>query len=174
MALSREDILRGLEDDGLESSLDAASRIDPDRHAQNVDLAKLNNLPVDTVDRQLDEVKRRGLLNKIDVDSLRNNNPKTAQWLANKNNSSVAIDDVDILKGLEDSLKEPERGFWNNAARGGLDTVNEVTGNFIEFAGNVGDSFDEYMTDTLNMPNPGIVIGDDGISWHWDNPTRHT
>lgn len=152
-------------------SLDIASRRDPDRHAENLKLAKEQRLPIDTVDRQIDEVRRRKLLSEINIADLNTSHPKTSKWLENSDNASIAIDDINVLKGLEEITKEPERGFWNNTMRGGLTRVNTLTGNLLEFAGNTSASIEEYM-DSIGIPNPGIIIGEDGISWSSDIPTE--
>ncbi len=160
--------------DKLESSLDIAAQRNPDKHAESLSLSIQHDLPVDTVDRQIDEVKKRNLLQSIDIDKLRSSHPKTSKWLSNTDNASVSIDDMDILKGMEDTLKEPERGFWNNVARGGLNTVNKLTGDLIEFAGNTTDDFDDFIVRTTGLPNPGIVFGEDGVSMSWDVPPEKT
>ena len=150
----------------LGDSLDIASRNDPDIAAES----NLTPINAQLYKANKPEIDRQKLLSGIDPVEIQKSHPKTANWMADPRNSSVAIDDLDILKGLEDSLKEPERGFWNNAARGGLDRVNSVTGNFIEFLGNVSEDFDDYMVNSLGVPNPGIVIGDDGVSFEWNMP----
>jgi len=152
----------------LNESLDIASRGDPDI------IAESNLTPIDgrVYKSNKPEIERRKLIAEINVPELEKSHPNTSTWLTDPKNSSVAIDDLDILKGMEDTLKEPERGFWNNAARGGLDTVNSVTGNLIEVMGNVSEDFDDFMVNSAGMPNPGIMIGDDGISWTWDMPVE--
>jgi hypothetical protein len=153
----------------VQPSLEIASKRDPDRHAENLQLSEEQRLPIDTVDRQIDEVRRRKLLSQIDLSG----HPKTSKWLEDADNASVAIDDVDVLKGLEEMTREPDKGFWNNAARGGLDRVNTLTGNLLEFVGNSADSFEDYMV-SLGLPNPGFVFDDDGISFSRDIPTEKT
>lgn len=150
----------------LEESLDLATRTDPNIAAETRD-SQVSSGFYQANKTELDRQKR---LFDINSQGLKQTHPKTANWMTDTNNSSVAIDDLDIFKGLEDSLKEPERGFWNNTGRGALKTINQLTGNLIEFAGNVTDDFDDYMVNTLGMPNPGIIFGDDGISMSWNVP----
>jgi len=150
----------------LDVSLDLATRADPDIVAQTMDLPISPSL----YQANKPELDRQKKLFDINADSLKQSHPKTASWLTDKDNAAVAIDDLDILKGMEDSLKEPERGFWNNTGRGTLKTVNQLTGNLIEFAGNVNADFDNYVGNVLGIPNPGIVFGDDGLSWSWNLP----
>lgn len=152
----------------LGDSLEIASRTNPDS------AAKSNLTPINAkfYDENKPEIERRKLLSDINPDRLKESHPKTATWLTDPKNSAVAIDDLDILKGMEETLKEPERGFWNNAARGGLDTVNSITGNLLEVLGNVSEDFDDFMVNSAGMPNPGIIINDDGVSWSWDIPVE--
>ena len=154
----------------LSESLDRASRTDPDQIAESIDLPVSH----ETYQSFKPEIERNRRLADINPEKLEESHPKTTQWLTDSANASVAIDDIDILKGLEDSLREPERGFWNNAARGGLDSINSLTGNLVEFVGNVTDDFDDFMVNTVGAPNPGIVFGEDGISWEWDVPPEIT
>lgn len=153
----------------LGASVDFASRKTPQQFAEDKALAEDSLLPIDVVERNRDEVKRRKKLESLELDKLKSLHPSTAQYLSNPHNAAVSIDDIENLKGLESALKRPTRGFFNNAARGALERVNNLTGNLIEFAGNIGEDVDAYM-DSLGIPNPGIVINDDGISWSWDIP----
>jgi len=154
----------------LDETLDRATRTDP-----NIAAEALNSpIPTETYLANKPELDRQKKLFDINAQGLKKSHPKTSEWLTDINNSSVAIDDLDILKGMEDALKEPERGFWNNTGRGALKTINSLTGNLIEFVGNVSDDFDDYMVNTMGMPNPGIVFGDDGISWSWNIPPEQT
>jgi len=168
---SELELLEGsLNQPSLESSLDRATRVNPDEFAESM------RLPIsgDVYSRNRPEIQRRQKLVDIGAMQMKETHPITADWMTDTNNASVAIDDLDILKGLEDSLKEPERGFFNNAARGGLKTVNTLTGNLLEFAGNNADNFEDFMVNTVGAPNPGIVFGEDGISWSWNIPPEET
>jgi hypothetical protein len=157
-------------DSNLSESLDFASRVNADEFAESVDLPVSHG--VYTANKP--EILRLRKLNEIDPVVLKESYPKTSEWLSDTKNAAVANDDLDILKGLEATLREPERGFWNNAARGGLNTVNQLTGNLLEFAGNSADNFEDFMVNTIGMPNPGIVFGDDGVSWSWNIPPEKT
>ena len=99
--------VRGL---STEAALDIASRRNPDEHARNLDLAESTGLPVQTVERNRDEVSRRQLLDAVDLSGYDN----TARFLGNADNASVAIDDLDILKSMEDAVVD--RPWWEDVA----------------------------------------------------------
>lgn len=158
----------------LDFSMDRASHRDPDSYANTLTLSKEQNIPLETVERNKPEIDRRKRLSDINVPDLKFSYPKTAKWLEKEENASIALDDLDVLKGMEKTLKESERGFLNNAGRGGLKTINSLTGNLLEFIGNNADNFEDFMVNTVGAPNPGIVMGDDGLSWSWDIPPEQT
>jgi len=162
------DVLRGEPD--LSESLNLATMNDPDKAAESLGMPISN----ETYQANKPQIDRSKKLDLINIESLKKSHPKTSSWLTDKTNASIAIDDLDILKGIEDTMNESERGFINNTGRGVLKSVNQLTGNLIEFVGNVTDDFDDYMVNSLGMPNPGIVFGDDGVSWSWDIPPEKT
>lgn len=173
MALSEEELqlLDGaINKPSLGQTLDRATRTNPDEYAESMETPVSDT--VYTMNKS--EIQRRKRLTDLGADTLKETHPKTADWLTYIDNASVGIDDVDILKGLEASLKEADRGFLNNAARGGLNTVNQLTGNLLEFAGNNADNFEDFMVNTVGAPNPGIMFGEDGISWSWNIPPEKT
>lgn len=145
----------------LNSSVYQASRRNPDQAAEIIDLAEKQNLPVDTVERNKDEVKARQTYQQINLEGLQRTNPKTAQYLSNPNNAAVSIDDVDTLTKLENTL-QPDHGFWENTIRGVGSRAFDLLGNLIEAGGTVAEDIADVI------PNPGIVFHEDGVSWSWD------
>ena len=165
MALSEDEKQRlGIVDDGLGVSLHSAARKNPDQQANVVKLADSQQLPTDTVERNLQEVDARHHYGHLKPDQIRKDSPVTASYLSDTKNANVSIDDVENLQALENNLK-PEHGFWSNAGRGGVGRLNELVGNLIEVGGTLAESY--RRTD---LPDPGITIDDDGISWHWMIP----
>lgn len=151
----------------LKLNVHNASQHDPDQYAQSLKLATDAGLPVDLTQRNTQEVERRERVKTVDVDRLDQNNPYLKEYLNKKNNAAVSLDDTDNLMGIEDTLKRPARGFINNVSRGAGDRAVTLAGNFLEFLGNVSNSFEEQMVE-LGLPNPGFVFGEDGVSWSWD------
>lgn len=89
----------------LRESMWKATRRDPDREAQVQELATTNQLPADTVDRNLDEVKRNQSLKQININDLFKKHPTTANYLTDEANAAISVDDLDILKRIEDNGK---------------------------------------------------------------------
>lgn len=147
-----------------------ATQKNPDSYAEDLELAKDQKLPVDTVERNRDEIKRRKFLKELNTKELQETNPKTAEYLKSGRNAEVSYDDLEVLKRLEISAKTPERSFVNNISNAALNRVNALTGNLIEFVGNLSANTYDEMSEALGLPNPGVIIGEDGISWSWDIP----
>lgn len=106
--------------DPLAPVLDQAVRKDPDQSAEVIDLAERHQLPIDTVERNKDEVKSRDKFKQFDVDEIEANSPITADFLRRYQNAQVAIDDIDTLRGLEDRLKPPTP--WWDVLKGAVST----------------------------------------------------
>jgi GNAT superfamily N-acetyltransferase len=152
--------------DNARPNINRASFMNPDQQAEIITLAESRNLPTDTVENNLPEIKRRERTDLIDTTGY----PKLSKYLTDDRNSRVSIDDIDNLKGIEGAVRDSEIGFFSNIGRGALSRVNTLTGNLIEFTGTIGKNFEDYL-DSKGVPNPGIIIGDDGVSWSWDIPS---
>ncbi|MES9841229.1 MAG: hypothetical protein ABW134_11805 [Candidatus Thiodiazotropha endolucinida] len=83
-----------------------ASKKDPDKHARHLFLADSQNLPVETVERNSQEVEQRQRLKSLDLSTYTETNPGLTRYLSNKHNAAVSIDDIDPLKGIEDTLQD--------------------------------------------------------------------
>jgi len=151
--------------DTSKPNLNRASHFDPNQQAEVITLAESRNIDLETVENNLGEFKRRSKVEAIDTTGY----PKLSQYLSDDRNSRVSVDDITNLKGIEGAVRESENGFWSNIGRGTLNRVNTLTGNLVEFTGNVGENFEDYLGEK-GIPNPGIVIGEDGLSWSWDIP----
>ncbi len=145
-------------------SLRNAARRDPDEQARIISMAEDQGLPPTTVERNLPEVNARHNYGHLDPNQIAKESPTTAAYLSDPNNAAVSIDDVENLQGLERNL-QPEHGFWSNSGRLVVSRTNELVGNLVEFGGTLADSYR-----STDMFDPGIAIGEDGISWHWDLP----
>ena len=144
-------------------SLYKASFIDPEKQAEIVQLSESRKLPLTTVENKLPEVKRLQALENINVE----NHPITSGYLSNEKNSRISFDDIDNLKAMEDALSNPTPNTFLNAGAGMMDRVNVLTGNLVEFAGNI----EEGVSTTLNewgIPNAGMYKNQDG-EWEWRN-----
>lgn len=86
-------------DDTVRSNLTEAVKVNPDQHAEALKTSRATGVPVQAVD---DSVKQKFSLDKIDLKSLEEKNPKTSAFLRDPNNAIVSQDDTGILADLED------------------------------------------------------------------------
>ncbi|WP_372809321.1 hypothetical protein [Litorivivens sp.] len=106
------------EAESLRMSLFKAVNREPQREAEVYQLAESRGLPPDTVDRNLDTVKRQEKLRGINIDDLMAKHPKTAKYMADEANASISIDDLTVFKQIEE-----------NAAKGGIGgTITDILG----------------------------------------------
>ena len=99
--------------DRVRPSMEQAFRRDPDQYAEALRLSKKQGVPADTVERNIDEVKRRDKLQMIDLEGLRKNTPSLTEYLSNPDNASVSSDDVDNLKRTEEAITNYKRPWWD-------------------------------------------------------------
>lgn len=145
-----------------------AVKMDPEQAARDIELATKTTLPLDTVQRNRDELQQREYVNSVgNLEGF----PAVERFMSDQRNAAVAVDDIENLKLTEKAIQD-DIGIWStfdNWAGGTLNRVNTLTGNFIELVGNMGDEIRDVF-DTLGIPNPGIVIGEDGMSFTRDIP----
>jgi hypothetical protein len=112
----------------LPAALQTAVDANPDEAAESLRLSRDLEMPVDQVRGDLPAARREQKLRQNDPATLRSEAPITAQWLSQPHNAEVALEDVDILKGLEQraSTREGRRGYWENQARGFADTMSKI------------------------------------------------
>ncbi|MFS1522779.1 LPD38 domain-containing protein [Microbulbifer sp. 2304DJ12-6] len=64
-----------------------------------------------------------------------------------------------------------DRGWLNNASRNFGERAGEVSGNLLQFIGNVAVIGEKYLTEDLNLPNAGVSWGDEGVQlWRGKKP----
>ena len=145
-----------------------AVKMDPEQAARDIELATKTTLPLDTVQRNRDELQQREYVKSVgNLEGF----PAVERFMSDQRNAAVAVDDIENLKLTEKAIQD-DIGIWStfdNWAGGTLNRVNTLTGNFIELVGNMGDEIRDVF-DTLGIPNPGIVIGEDGMSFSRDIP----
>ena len=131
MPLTEENDLDSLFDDQLgqrdqsRPNIAKASYKDPDQQAEVITLAESRSIDTQTVENNLGEFKRRERVESIDTRGY----PKLSQYLSDSKNSSVSIDDIDNLKGLEDiSNAIPDREWGEFFTDTGIDLSKGVVG----------------------------------------------
>lgn len=85
----------------LRSSLDIASRVNPDEQAKAVKAASVLSVPVDSAKREPVMAQQEVARRSIDYDALLSESPNTSAWISKTENSTVAHDDLESLTGLE-------------------------------------------------------------------------
>lgn len=159
--------------ESLQSQLDMASTRNTSQDIEVLTLSDQSGLPFDTVERNLPAVRQRANAPQFDAIDIVRNSPRTAAWLGTGSNALAAKDDVKPMRDLEWELWQRKQSipFWRNTAKLAGERVNDITGNLLEFAGNTSTSLEEFARGA-GLPNPGIVFGDDGMSWSWDVNTQ--
>lgn len=134
-------------DQWLRKILDLASQVNPDQAAQAANLAKKTTLPIDVVERNLQETQRRTQM--AEVESLVNSSPILKRQLFDPAFTKIAHDDIDNLSAMESALKFGKDSYKTLGAGvfagtagvlGGVEAVNK----------NIGDLFDPVIPDGFN------------------------
>ncbi len=154
------------QESNLRISIGNAQAKNPDQQAKVLDLAARYRLPLSTVENKMVDVEKRDALAKS---LFKDVPPALKAFLTIQKNANVAHDDIDNLGSFEDIYKgigaKPEPAFLPNIAKGAVGRGIELVGNLIELGGTLAE---EYRR--TDLPDPGIVIDADGISWHWELP----
>ena len=154
----------------LFDSLSAAAIGPAPAEAANVhDLAERTGIPADTVSRNVAEITERMSARQYtpdDAAQMVQETPRTAAYLQTPRRAAVAQDNYETMQALERQMT-PEIPFWSNIGRSVAATGTTLAGDLIEFAGRTSTDFEETMRG-MGIPNPGIVFGEDGMSWTWD------
>jgi hypothetical protein len=90
----------------MDRALMAAAETEPDRHAKVLRLASEMRLPADVVERNLEMVEKAYRRQSVDYDDVSRSAPRTADWLTDPDNASLARDDVPALVKLEQSVSD--------------------------------------------------------------------
>ena len=94
------------------ASLDRAVTTNPDQYAETLSLSGKAGLPVDTVERNLDDIKNRERVKEIDYDSLAYKSPALAESLKDIEFGKVSHDQIENLSFLEDASKKLDPKTW--------------------------------------------------------------
>jgi Large polyvalent protein associated domain 22 len=102
----------------LKLSMHAAGATTPDRAAKALDLSQRTGLPYRLVERNLDTVQQRDLVQRNDYDAILERAPGLATWLTDApEHAAIAHDDLDNLGTLEWLIKAPPRAFAQGEAQ---------------------------------------------------------
>lgn len=143
--------------------LERASTVDPARHAQVLDIASRRQLPISTVDNNLDELKARDNLDANDPSTF---GPELTKFFANADNAALAHDDIDNLKETENTFRFAPAGEQLQTLGSGIKNIaasliagqHRVTSSAYGLLGGGVDILRGMTTD--QMINAGLIEND--------------
>jgi len=94
------------QEDLLKSNLSEAANTSPDDFAANAKLARSLQIANDAVGQNKDFAKSQNLIKETNVPQLIDSHPQTSKFLVDPNNTKIASDDINNLKGIEKSYGE--------------------------------------------------------------------
>lgn len=146
----------------LGASLYQAARTNPDEQAKINQLADSQQLPPDTVGRNMPEVEARDKYGYLDPDEIWNKSPITANFVKDPARAAESIDDLARLRAIEKNLKPAPD--WNAMRKMGQ-RINTVVGNGFEWMGTQveQDWQDSHIMEDLGIN--GVTIN--GVEFDW-------
>jgi len=132
---SFEEGVRQREEDYLNKTrkqVEYASEKNPDEMSQVYELSDRSGIPSPVVEKNLNELKKREQVGKID----NKKNPALTQFYADKRNAETSHDDIEVLGALEDHLGAFASGFvsFPQMIAGGVAAGTEAGGRILERA----------------------------------------
>lgn len=105
----------------LNTEFNKTLEVDPDKAAKVYNLAKKTNTPVPIIENNLQEYELKDKYSNIDFDTMFKQNPLLFNYLEDPEKMTLAKDDVDTLKDIEDTGKSSSWGSlaWNSLLAGG-------------------------------------------------------
>lgn len=86
----------------------------PDNAAQALPLAQKQNLPLQTVEKNIDRVRKNGMDNDF-FDQMIKRSPSTADFLSTLDNAKISHDDIGYLEGIEKVLVDTPQAYAQGA-----------------------------------------------------------
>jgi predicted nucleotidyltransferase len=99
---SIEEVDGDKENTTLRSNLSEAIKIDANQHAKQLQLSEETGVPAFAVDESVEQGFK---LDQVDVNSITERSPNTAEYLSNFDNSVIAQDDIEVMQAIEEGLK---------------------------------------------------------------------
>jgi hypothetical protein len=87
----------------VKNSISISQDKDSSRMVDAYNISKEKKLPVYAVERNLDKIKKKQKENSLNYDSLVEQSPGLAKWLSKPENASIAKDEIEPLKKIEQS-----------------------------------------------------------------------
>lgn len=102
----------------IRASQASSATINPDARAKAMTLAEKTGLPVDTVEKNLQELTIRSGVDRPTPEQLQQRTPTLAAWQADPNNAAISHDDTANMGALEWLVKSPGRAFAQKVNEG--------------------------------------------------------
>ena len=112
----------------VEEAIGYANRTEPQMQREVDQLSRQTQVPFDTVKSNIAEARHLANLKDVDVPSLMQQSPQTAQWMSDPVRASISRDDIEVMQKLEQRIATGNRGYWNNSLRNVGERVNTITG----------------------------------------------
>ncbi|QDP48857.1 MAG: hypothetical protein Unbinned7794contig1000_1 [Prokaryotic dsDNA virus sp.] len=153
----------------LGASLYQAARTNPDEQAKINQLADSQQLPPDTVGRNMPEVEARDKYGYLDPDEIWNKSPIVANFVKDPARAAESIDDLARLRAIEKNLKPAPD--WNAMRKMGQ-RINTVVGNSFEW---MGTQAEQEWQDSHIMENWGLTgLKINGVDFDWSDLPEDT
>jgi hypothetical protein len=120
----------------LRQAVKTSTARDPKRQAEILKLSERTGLPPDLIDRNFDSIRSRAEITDTPYSEMLRESPKTAEWLTDPDNATIAKDDQRQLGKLEWLLTKG-RDYFGAAASGVLG--HGGIGSFLSGAGELYD-----------------------------------
>lgn len=96
----------------LEQSFRLGSKKSPEASARSLRLQIQTGLPLEVVERNINEVERRSMLGDVDFEKLRKSSPVVSSWLSqHPNHAALAQGDTGVLARIENTISSFGRGL---------------------------------------------------------------
>lgn len=101
---------RGVQKQTLQGSMFAATKTQPDRQAQVMELSQKTNLPTSIVERNFDDIQKKRAANAFDYDNMIKETPGLAKYMEDPNNAALSRNETDQLGKIDKSAQMIAKG----------------------------------------------------------------
>lgn len=118
LSLAREQ--QDLQQNRARTVIEHALKDDPDLAAERLRLSKTSGVPLNVVERNLEELRLKERARAIDLVTMAQDSPVLYRQLTDPTFATTSVDDLDTLKNLERSVGKGVRYVMGADAKGGL------------------------------------------------------
>jgi len=123
---------------------------DPDRIAEEAELAESTGLPVETVQNDIEEARRKKQLKLLGLEDLPERSPRTAEYLNDDLNAAISSDDIGTLEKIESLYEESQVSFKDVAINFPAGLIEEA-GRFVGGAGEIYGAYSRSVNKLLGV-----------------------